>query len=106
MNVYQKPQELLEWMVGHFSRLGDWVMDLCSGLGTGLISSLAHGRHCVAIELDERQSDVLKGRVLALDQSLGDDDISGPGEGQLGTGAFGSGQDTLGNASVGLDSQT
>ena len=106
VNVYQKPHELLEWMVGHFSHPGDWVMDLCSGSSTGLIASLAHGRHCVAVELDERQSDVLKGRVLALDQSLGDDDISGPGEGQLGTGASGSGHDTLGNESVGLDSQT
>ena len=54
VNVYQKPRELLNWMVEHFSHPKDWVLDLCAGLGTGLVSSLALGRHYVAVELDER----------------------------------------------------
>ena len=70
VNVYQKPRDLLNWMVSHFSVPGDWVMDLCSGSGTGLVSSLSLGRHCVAVEVDARQSDVLKGRVLSLDEYL------------------------------------
>ena len=70
VNVYQKPRDLLNWMVGHFSLPGNWVMDLCAGSGTGLVSALSLGRHCVAVEEDKRQSDVLKGRVLTLDEYL------------------------------------
>jgi hypothetical protein len=66
VNVYQKPRELLNWMVGHFSRPKEWVMDLLSGSGTGLASCMAYGRHCVAIEVDARQAMVLKERVLQL----------------------------------------
>jgi hypothetical protein len=29
VNVYQKPRELLNWMVGHFSRPHEWVLALC-----------------------------------------------------------------------------
>lgn len=75
INIYQKPRRLLDWMVNHFSQVGDWVVDLCSGSGTGLASSLALGRHCVAIEIDKRQSSVLRGRVLNLV-----DDLVGEGE--------------------------
>jgi hypothetical protein len=31
VNVYQKPKELLDWMVGHFSSPHEWVLDLCLG---------------------------------------------------------------------------
>ena len=52
-------------------------MDLCSGSGTGLVSALSLGRHCVAVECDARQSDVLKGRVLTLDEYLEGGDVEG-----------------------------
>ncbi len=82
VNIYQKPRILLDWMVGHFSFPGDWVMDLCSGSGTGLASALAHGRRCIAVEKDVRQCSVLKGRVLSLVAHLDGDDLSSfaPGE--------------------------
>jgi hypothetical protein len=73
VNVYQKPRALLDWMVTHFSFPRDWVMDLCSGSGTGLASSLALGRHCVAVEADPRQCSVLKGRVLSLSAQISGD---------------------------------
>lgn len=80
VNVYQKPHDLLNWMVSHFSLPGNWVMDLCSGSGTGLVSALSLGRHCVAVEQDARQSDVLKGRVLTLDEYLeGEGDVAQEG---------------------------
>ena len=66
MNVYQKPQALLDWIVARFSLPGDWILDLCFGLGTGLASALSLGRHCVAVEKDFRQAMVLRGRVLNL----------------------------------------
>jgi DNA modification methylase len=63
VNVYQKPRELLDWMVGHFSRPHDWVLDLCSGSGTGLASCMAYDRHCAAVKIDLRQARLLQERV-------------------------------------------
>jgi hypothetical protein len=68
INVYQKPRQLVDWMVGHWSWPGEWVLDLFSGSGTGLASCMAYGRHCVAVEDDPRQAMVLKERVLQLDE--------------------------------------
>jgi hypothetical protein len=33
VNVCQKPVALMSWFVKHFSREGQWVLDLCSGTG-------------------------------------------------------------------------
>jgi DNA modification methylase len=52
VNVYQKPRKLLDWMVGHFSRPHDWVLDLCSGSSTSLAACMAYGRHCASLEID------------------------------------------------------
>jgi DNA modification methylase len=68
VKVYQKPRELLDWMVGHFSRPDDWVLDLCSESGTGLASCMAYDRHCAAVEIDLRQARVLQEQVLNLEE--------------------------------------
>ncbi len=81
VNIYQKPRHLLDWMVGHFSFPGDWVLDLCSGSGTGLAAALAHGRHCISVEIDVRQFSVLKGRVLSLVAHLDGDEKESLAEG-------------------------
>lgn len=81
INIYQKPRALLDWMVGHYSYVGDWILDLCAGSGTGLASALALGRHCVAVEIDARQASVLKGRVLQLDVNLAGDNNEDLGQG-------------------------
>jgi hypothetical protein len=67
VNVYQKPRGLLDYIVGHYSWVQEWVVDLFSGSGTGLASCMAYGRHCVAVELDTRQANVLQERVIALE---------------------------------------
>jgi DNA modification methylase len=54
VNVYQKPKPLLNWMVGHFNRPKEWVLDLLASSGTKLVSCMANGRHCVAVEVDPR----------------------------------------------------
>jgi hypothetical protein len=78
VNIYQKPRKLLDWMINHFSHVGDWVLDLCSGSGTGLASALALGRPCVAVEKDGRQTLVLRSRVLKLvDDLMGEGEIKG-----------------------------
>lgn len=108
VNVYQKPRELLNWMVEHFSRPKEWVLDLCSGSGTGLVSSLALGRHCAAVELDERQSDVLSGRVLTLDDFVGGDDVQAEpllAEPSLGEGVLVVADQGEEMTALGLDSQ-
>jgi DNA modification methylase len=68
IKFYQKPRQLIDWMVRHWSWPGEWVLDLFSGSGTGLASCMAYGRHCVAMEDDPRQAMVLKERVLQLDE--------------------------------------
>jgi hypothetical protein len=67
VNVYQKPRGLLDYMVGHYSWLNEWMLDLFSGSGTWLASCMAYGQHCVDVELDGRQANVLKERVIALE---------------------------------------
>jgi hypothetical protein len=58
--------ELLDWIVGHFSKPKDWVLDLCFGSGTRLAACMAYGRHCAFVEIDFRQSRVMQG-VLNLE---------------------------------------
>ncbi len=70
INVYQKPRKLLNWFVEHFSQKGDWVLDLFAGSGTGTLSALAYGRHCVAVEIDQRQVDSIVPRILVLDKDI------------------------------------
>ena len=67
VNVYQKPRGLLDYIVGHYNWIQEWVVDLFLGSGTGLASCMAYGRHCVAVELDTRQANVLQERVTALE---------------------------------------
>jgi hypothetical protein len=67
MNVYQKPRGLLDYLVGHFSWLNEWVLDLFSGSGIGLAICMAYEWHCVAVELDGRQAKVLQQCVIALE---------------------------------------
>ncbi|CAM6107089.1 unnamed protein product [Calypogeia fissa] len=51
------------------------------GSGTRLAAALALGRPCVAIELDARQSVVLRSRVLKLiDDLTGENEIKGEGD--------------------------
>lgn len=33
LNPCQKPLALMDWIITHFSKKGDWVLDLCAGTG-------------------------------------------------------------------------
>ena len=70
INEYQKPRKLLNWMVRHFSRKGDWVLDLCSGSGTGMLSALSFGRNVVGVEMDKRQAETIPSLILGLHKDL------------------------------------
>ncbi|KAL3690603.1 hypothetical protein R1sor_016912 [Riccia sorocarpa] len=50
-----KSQQVINKLLGYFSREDDWVLDLCVGSGTTLVCALQGGRNCVAVELDKRQ---------------------------------------------------
>jgi DNA modification methylase len=67
INIYEKPRKLLDWMVGHFSKPKDWVLDLCSRSSTGLAACMAYGRYCALVKIDLTQSRVLQERVLNLE---------------------------------------
>jgi hypothetical protein len=34
VNICQKPVRMMSWVISHFSRPGQWVLDLCSGTGS------------------------------------------------------------------------
>ena len=41
VNIYQKPQALINYLIGTFSSEGDWVLDFFSG--SGQISDITYG---------------------------------------------------------------
>ena len=41
VNIYQKPQALINYLIDTFSNEGDWVLDLFSG--SGQISDITYG---------------------------------------------------------------
>jgi len=55
VNIYQKPQALINYLIDKFSNKGDWVLDLFSDSGTTLACCLQKGRNCIAIESDPMQ---------------------------------------------------
>jgi hypothetical protein len=52
VNLYQKTKGLLDWMVGYFSWLRQWVLDLFFGFGARLASCMAYIWHYVVMEIE------------------------------------------------------
>lgn len=67
VNPYQKPIGLGSWFVTHFSRVGDWVLDLCCGTGATLVAALLHGRNASGVDKSLVQVGFVKSRVMTLD---------------------------------------
>ncbi|XP_038062583.1 uncharacterized protein LOC119733073 [Patiria miniata] len=66
VNVHQKPLQLLQDIVDAMSPKQGWVLDACSGTGTGIVACLLGGRNCVAVELEESQAAHVTRRLTSL----------------------------------------
>lgn len=90
INPCQKPlMQLMDYLITHFSRPGNWVLDLCAGTGTicptflllltwilsaffflsisgsTSISALDNGRSCIAVEINKSFCESILSRILA-----------------------------------------
>ena len=63
VNSCQKPMRLIMKLIQHFSREGNTVLDLCAGTGTTAVACLLLNRHCVAMENDEFQFQLMPKRL-------------------------------------------
>ena len=99
MNTAQKPVKLMEWIIRHFSREGENVLDLCAGtgnlffivfllflilfsfflcfafpsLGTTTIAALRQGRNVFAVEREEEMTTVIGQRVSKLVEEMNEE---------------------------------
>ena len=54
-----KPIDLMGWLIKHYSKMNQIVLDLFGGSGSTLIASEQLNRICYMMELDERYCDVI-----------------------------------------------
>jgi len=59
----RSPVELAKLVLSAYSRPGDWVLDPFAGLGTGLITAQAMGRHCIGFEPNAARADWVRERL-------------------------------------------
>lgn len=59
----RSPAELARLVLNAYSRPGDWMLDPFAGLGTGLITAQAMGRHCIGFEPNAARADWVRERL-------------------------------------------
>lgn len=64
INLAQKPVPLLSVIVTWCSDPGQWVLDAFAGSGSTSLAALKNNRNCYAVEADEAQLTLIKGRLL------------------------------------------
>ena len=68
----QKPEPLMEHLIGTLSRPGDTILDTFAGTGTTLIAARNLGRKAIGVELDERYCEVIARRLSQDILNFGD----------------------------------
>jgi site-specific DNA-methyltransferase (adenine-specific) len=68
---YQKPLEVMEWLVGKTS--ASLIIDPFMGSGTTLVAAKNLGRKAIGIELDEQWCEVVARRLAQEVLQFGDD---------------------------------
>lgn len=63
INLAQKPVPLLSLIVNWCSEPGQWVLDAFAGSGSASLAALQNKRNCVAVELEQSQLTIIKGRL-------------------------------------------
>ncbi|MCC6573140.1 MAG: site-specific DNA-methyltransferase [Planctomycetes bacterium] len=59
----QKPQALLERLIGCFSRKGDVVADFCCGSGTTLVAAVKAGRNALGCDIGRQAVEIAQRRL-------------------------------------------
>lgn len=77
-NMYQKPVKLVRQLVRLYSKAGSWVLDMCSGSGTGAVSALLERRNVIAVDVDPKQVAFVKARIQSLGTLPDEDQEIGP----------------------------
>jgi hypothetical protein len=72
VNYSQKPVELLQQLINHHSRSGDYIMDLFSGSGSTAIAALKSKRNVLSVEKDPFQVSAIKSRIVNLQKEQQD----------------------------------
>lgn len=53
IHVFQKPQELLRYLIKQSTNIGDKILDPCAGSGATLVAAKSMGRSAIGFELDK-----------------------------------------------------
>jgi DNA modification methylase len=67
-HIYEKPQELLRYLIGQSSNLGDTVLDCFAGGGSTIVASFAMGRKALGFEISGSNYNAIQQRL-----TLGED---------------------------------
>lgn len=67
VSPYQKPLRLLKKIVSMFSMQGEWIVDGCSGSGSGMVAAAQLARNVVAVDVDPPCSQYLELRMNSLE---------------------------------------
>ena len=63
VNKYQKPAQLCQWFIRHYSTPGSLCLDLMAGSGSFSVACAYNGRHSIAFEMDREQEKLLVERM-------------------------------------------
>jgi DNA modification methylase len=63
INLAQKPVPLLSLIVTWCTDQGQWILDAFAGSGSASFAALMNNRNCYAVELDQAQLTIIKGRL-------------------------------------------
>jgi DNA modification methylase len=63
LNPCQKPMLLIMKIIHEFSKIGNNVLDLCSGTGTAVVACMLLNRNCTSVENEQIHFSLLPSRV-------------------------------------------
>ena len=66
VNFSEKPLELLNKLIKHHSRPGDYIVDLFAGSGSATAAALMSGRNVLTLELSPESCEAIKARIPQL----------------------------------------
>ena len=66
VNVTQEPVYLYDQIIRNHTQVGDTVVEVFAGSGTGAVAALLAGRNCVSLEIDPEQCKGIEARIREL----------------------------------------
>jgi DNA modification methylase len=71
---YQKPISLYKYLISRFSPQDSYILDGCSGSGTGAVAGVLSGRNVLVVEMDSRCVSGIRARLASniIDEAAGE----------------------------------